>query len=149
MKPRHRRLAFLTAGLVAAGVAAWLVTGAFRENLVFFRTPTEVAAGGAPARGSFRVGGMVEEGSVRHGPAPLEVRFTVTDFHRTLPVRYTGTLPDLFREGQGVVAEGVLRADGSFEAHKVLAKHDEKYMPPEVARAVETGRAAGAPTARP
>lgn len=143
MKPRHRRMAFVAVGLAGAGVAAWLTTTAFRDNLVFFRTPTEVAAGEVPTRGTFRVGGMVEQGSVTHGPGPLDVRFVVTDFNRTVPVRYTGTLPDLFREGQGVVAEGQMQPDGEFTAHKVLAKHDEKYMPPEVARALDAGRSAG------
>lgn len=139
MKPRHRRLAFLVAGLSALAVAAALVSTAFRNNLVFFHTPSEVAAGAAPAHGVFRIGGMVEKGSVQPGVAPLAVHFRVTDFRHTLDVDYQGTLPDLFREGQGVVAEGRLGADGRFAASKVLAKHDEKYMPPEVAAALQAG----------
>jgi len=135
VKTRHKRLAAMALGVAALGVAAALVLNAFEQNLVFFFTPSQVAAKEAPQGRSFRIGGMVEKGSVqREG---VEVRFRVTDTARTIPVVYSGALPDLFREGKGVVAQGQLGADGVFRAREVLAKHDENYMPPEAAHAVE------------
>ena len=135
MKPRHKRLAAIAAGLAALGVAGTLVLSAFEKNLVFFFTPSQVAANEAPQGKTFRIGGMVEAGSVRR--EGVEVRFRVTDTAKTIPVVYSGALPDLFREGKGVVAQGQLGADGVFRAREVLAKHDENYMPPEAAHAVE------------
>ena len=135
MKPRHKRLLAILGGLAALGAAAALVLTAFEENLVFFFTPTQVAANEAPKGRLFRIGGMVEKGSVKRDG--VEVRFVVTDTAKTIPVVYRGALPDLFREGKGVVAQGTLGADGVFQAREVLAKHDENYMPPEAAHAVE------------
>ena len=135
MKPRHKRLLAILGGLAALGAATALVLTAFQDNLVFFFTPTQVAAKEAPQGRLFRIGGMVEEGSVKRDG--VEVRFVVTDTAKTIPVIYRGPLPDLFREGKGVVAQGTLGADGVFTAREVLAKHDENYMPPEAAHAVE------------
>jgi cytochrome c-type biogenesis protein CcmE len=135
VKPRHKRIAAIAIGVVALGVAAALVLKAFEQNLVFFFTPSQVAANEAPQGKTFRIGGMVEKGSVRRDG--VEVRFVVTDTARAIPVVYRGALPDLFREGKGVVAQGQLGADGVFRAREVLAKHDENYMPPEAAHAVE------------
>lgn len=135
MKARHQRLALVATSVLLLGLAAWLVLSAFKENLVFFYTPTQVAEGEAPAAGLFRIGGMVEKGSVRRHPDGLTVSFTVTDMHRTIPVHYRGALPDLFKEGKGVVAQGRLDG-GRFAAAEVLAKHDENYMPPEAAYAL-------------
>ena len=135
MKPRHKRIAAIVIGVVALGGVTALVLTAFQENLVFFFTPTEVAANKAPQGRTFRIGGMVEKGSVKR--EGVDVRFVVTDTAKTLPVVYKGPLPDLFREGKGVVAQGQLGADGVFRASEVLAKHDENYMPPEAAEAVK------------
>ena len=134
MKARHRRLAWIAAGIAVLGVAATLVLNAFQSNLVFFFSPTDIVEKRAPHGRTFRVGGLVEERSVRRDG--LTVRFNVTDTARTIPVEYTGILPDLFREGKGVVAQGSLGADGVFTASEVLAKHDENYMPKEVADAL-------------
>jgi cytochrome c-type biogenesis protein CcmE len=125
----------IVGGLAALGVATALVLTAFQENLVFFFTPSQVAANEAPQGRTFRIGGMVETGSVKR--SGIEVRFVVTDTAKSIPVVYSGALPDLFREGKGVVAQGQLGADGVFRAREVLAKHDENYMPPEAAHAVE------------
>ena len=125
----------IAGGLAALGAAAALVLTAFQENLVFFFTPSQVAAREAPSGRTFRIGGMVEKGSVKR--EGVEVRFVVTDTAKTIPVVYRGALPDLFREGKGVVAQGQLGADGVFRAREVLAKHDENYMPPDAAHAVE------------
>ncbi len=135
MKPRHKRLAAIAVGLVALGIVTALVLTAFEKNLVFFFTPSQVAANEAPQGRTFRIGGMVEKGSVKR--EGVEVRFVVTDTAKTIPVVYRGALPDLFREGKGVVAQGQLGSDGVFHAREVLAKHDENYMPPEAAHAVE------------
>ena len=135
MKPRTKRLLAILGGLAALGAATALVLSAFQENLVFFFTPTQVAANEAPKGRLFRIGGMVEKGSVKRDG--VEVRFVVTDTAKTIPVVYRGPLPDLFREGKGVVAQGQLNADGVFQAREVLAKHDENYMPPDAAHAVE------------
>ena len=137
MKPRYRRLGWIVGGLAALGVAAALVLNAFRSNLVFFYTPTQVAAKEAPQGRAFRIGGLVEPGSLAREPNTLTVRFRVTDTAQTIPVSYTGLLPDLFKEGKGVVAQGSLTADGTFRATEVLAKHDENYMPPAAADAVK------------
>ena len=143
MKPRHKRIAFIASGVLCLGVAVALVLNAFQDNLVFFHSPSDVLAGKAPREKTFRVGGMVEKGSVRRVGDGLTVQFIVTDTVKTIPVAYTGTLPDLFREGQGVVAQGSLRPDGVFEAREVLAKHDENYMPPEAAEALKRADAEG------
>jgi cytochrome c-type biogenesis protein CcmE len=134
-------------GLVVAGVAvsAALALQAFRENVLFFFSPTEVVAGDAPVERGFRLGGMVADGSVAREEGSLTVDFVVTDFANSIPVSYTGVLPDLFGEGQGVVVRGQMTEHGSFTAEEVLAKHDENYMPPEVAEALERGRAAESP----
>ena len=140
MTPRARRFAWIGAGLGALGVAAALVLTAFQSNLVFFFTPSQVAAKEAPQGRAFRIGGMVESGSLAREPNSLTVRFLVTDTAKTIPVTYTGLLPDLFKEGKGVVAQGTLGADGVFHATEVLAKHDENYMPPEAKAAIDTAQ---------
>lgn len=132
----RRRLAWLLAALACAGIATALVLNAFRGNLVFFFSPTQVAAHEAPAARAFRLGGLVAPGSVRREGDGMTIRFVVTDTAREVPVVYRGLLPDLFREGKGVVARGQLR-DGVFQASEVLAKHDENYMPPEAAHALK------------
>lgn len=137
MKPRHKRAALIGAGLVVLAAAVGLVLTAFQQNLVFFFTPSQVAANEVPVGKSFRIGGMVEEGSLKRAPDGLTVHFRVTDTAKAIPVTYTGILPDLFKEGKGVVAQGRLGPDGVFAATEVLAKHDENYMPPEAAHAVE------------
>jgi len=137
MKPRQKRIAMVAGGLAALAVAAALVLSAFQQNLVFFFTPSQVAANEAPQGKTFRIGGMVETGSVKRQPDGLTVRFMVTDTAKSIPVEYRGALPDLFREGKGVVAQGRVGADGMFVANEVLAKHDENYMPPEAADAVK------------
>ena len=128
-------MAAIALGVVALGIATALVLMAFEKNLVFFFTPSQVAANEAPQGKTFRIGGMVLEGSVKR--AGVEVQFVVTDTAKTIPVVYRGPLPDLFREGKGVVAQGQLGPDGIFRAREVLAKHDENYMPPEAAHAVQ------------
>jgi cytochrome c-type biogenesis protein CcmE len=148
MKPRHRRMAAIVIGVVALGVATALVLSAFRENLVFFFTPSQVAANEAPQGRTFRIGGMVEKGSVKRLTDGVTVAFVVTDTARTIPVTYRGSLPDLFREGKGVVAQGQLGADGVFRANEVLAKHDENYMPPEAAEAVKRAKETAAKTSK-
>jgi cytochrome c-type biogenesis protein CcmE len=135
MKSRHKRMAAIALGVVALGVATALVLTAFQKNLVFFFTPSQVAANEAPSGRTFRIGGMVVAGSLKR--EGVEVRFAVTDTAKTIPVVYRGSLPDLFREGKGVVAQGELGRDGVFHAREVLAKHDENYMPPEAAHALE------------
>jgi cytochrome c-type biogenesis protein CcmE len=135
VKPRHKRLAAIGLGVVALGVAAALVLAAFQKNLVFFFTPSQVAANEAPQGRTFRIGGMVVPGSLKR--EGVNVEFTVTDTAKSMRVTYRGQLPDLFREGKGVVAQGRLGADGMFRASEVLAKHDENYMPPEAADAVK------------
>ena len=137
MKPRSKRIAMIAGGLAALAAAAALVLTAFQENLVFFFTPSQVAANEAPQGRTFRIGGMVETGSVRRQPDGVTVRFIVTDTAKSIPVVYQGALPDLFKEGKGVVAQGRIGPDGVFQAKEVLAKHDENYMPPEAADAVK------------
>jgi cytochrome c-type biogenesis protein CcmE len=140
MKPRTRRFAWIAAGLGILGIAAALVLSAFQSNLVFFFTPSQIAANESPQGRPFRVGGLVETGSLAREPDSLTVRFRVTDTAKTIPVSYTGLLPDLFKEGKGVVAQGTLEADGIFHASEVLAKHDENYMPPQAKDAVDQAR---------
>ena len=140
MKPRARRFAWIAAGLAALGIAAALVLNAFQSNLVFFFTPSQVAAKEAPQGRAFSIGGMVETGSLVREPNTLTVRFRVTDTAQTIPVTYTGLLPDLFKEGKGVVAQGSVGPDGVFHATEVLAKHDENYMPPEAKAAIDTAQ---------
>jgi cytochrome c-type biogenesis protein CcmE len=146
MKARHRRFAWIGAGLATLGVAAALVLNAFQSNLVFFFTPSQVLAKEAPQSRAFRIGGLVESGSLQRDPNSLTVRFRVTDTAQTIPVTYTGLLPDLFKEGKGVVAQGSLGADGAFHATEVLAKHDENYMPPEAKEAIEQAQKRSAMT---
>lgn len=133
MKPRHRKLAMIVLVVAALGIAVALVLNAFNSNLVFFFSPTQVANGEAPTSRAFRIGGLVEAGSIRREADGLTTSFVVTDTAKSMPVTYTGILPDLFKEGKGVVAEGRLGPDGLFAATQVLAKHDETYMPREVA----------------
>jgi cytochrome c-type biogenesis protein CcmE len=140
VKPRHKRFLWIALGLAALGIASTLVLRAFNENLVFFLSPSDVVANKAPAGRSFRIGGMVVPGSVKR--EGVEVRFAVTDTAKTIPVVYRGQLPDLFREGKGVVAQGSLGSDGTFMAREVLAKHDENYMPPDAAHALEQAQKA-------
>ena len=137
MKPRHKRFAIIAAGVAALGLAAYLVLGAFEKNLVFFFTPTQVAANEAPVGRTFRIGGLVEPGSVKRQPDGVTVQFVVTDTAKNIPVLYRGVLPDLFKEGKGVVTQGRIGNDGVFVASEVLAKHDENYMPPEAADALK------------
>ena len=136
MKPRHRRLILIVVGLGLLGATAALVLNAFNKNLVFFFSPSQVADKEAPVDKTFRLGGMVEKGSLKRMPDGVTVEFLVTDTAKTIPVRYKGILPDLFKEGKGVVAQGKLDASGTFVASEVLAKHDENYMPPEAADAI-------------
>ncbi len=144
MKPRHKRFVFIGLGLLALGIATVLVLNAFQSNLVFFFTPTQVASGEAPKGQSFRIGGMVEDGSLIRDSDGLTVHFIVTDTAKRVPVTYKGILPDLFKEGKGAVAQGQLGVDGTFVASEVLAKHDENYMPPEAAEALAKAKASGA-----
>ncbi len=137
MTPRRRRMV-LVGGIVAGvGLAAALALTAFRQNVTFFFVPSQVLAGKVHAGEGFRLGGMVTKGSIHRVPGSLEIHFTVTDYKHTVPVVYTGVLPDLFRQGQGVIAHGHMNSRGVFVADQVLAKHDEKYMPPEMAKAIE------------
>jgi cytochrome c-type biogenesis protein CcmE len=141
MKPKRKRLWLLVASLSVLGAAAALVLTALNDNIVFFYSPTQVAEKKPPPERRFRLGGLVEQGSVKKSSDGQVITFKVTDLQRTLDVTYRGQLPDLFREGQGVIAEGTLGADGVFVAREVLAKHDENYMPPEVAKALrESGQ---------
>lgn len=137
MKPRHKKLTIIIMSVAALGLSAALVLDAFQSNLVFFFSPSQVAANEAPRGRSFRIGGLVEEGSVKRQSDGITVSFVVTDTAKNIPVVYTGILPDLFKEGKGVVAQGKLSPDGVFRADEVLAKHDENYMPPEAADALE------------
>jgi cytochrome c-type biogenesis protein CcmE len=140
MKKRHKRIVFILTSLAALGLAAWLVLGAFRNNLVFFFSPTQVMAKEAPLGRTFRIGGLVENGSLKRDTDGLTIRFAVTDTATTLPVVYKGILPDLFKEGRGCVAQGKVGADGVFYADQIMAKHDENYMPPEAARALDQAK---------
>lgn len=137
MTPRQRRLGLVIGIVVGVSIAGALALNAFRNNVTFFFDPSQVVAGQVPAGERFRLGGMVTKGSVQRAPGSLELHFVVTDFAHDVPVSYSGVLPDLFREGAGVVAQGRLRSDGTFVAEEVLAKHDEKYMPPAVAKSLK------------
>ena len=140
MKRRHKRITFIVVGLAGLAIAAYLVASAFRENLVFFFSPTQVAAKEAPVNRTFRIGGLVEEGTLKRDGDGLTVRFAVTDTAASIPVVYKGILPDLFKEGRGCVAQGRIGADGVFQAEEVLAKHDENYMPPEAGEAIDKAK---------
>jgi cytochrome c-type biogenesis protein CcmE len=142
MKPRHKRAALIVGSLAVLGAAAALVLNAFESNMVFFFTPTQIEAGEAPKGRTFRIGGLVKEGSLRR--RDMTVEFVVSDTAKEIPVAYTGILPDLFKEGKGVVAQGKLGSDGRFVAQEVLAKHDENYMPPEAQHAVDQAHKAAA-----
>jgi cytochrome c-type biogenesis protein CcmE len=144
MTPRRKRL-FVVLGILG-GVAAsvFLAMMASRENIMFYYDPSQVVQGKAPVAKRFRIGGMVVKGSVARNPGDLQVRFVLSDFAHEVPVQYTGVLPDLFREGQGIIAHGTMNAQGAFVADEVLAKHDEKYMPPEVAASLKNKAAGGA-----
>ena len=144
MRPRHKRLVLIAVALLALGGAAGLILNAFQSNLVFFFSPSQVAAREAPEGRGFRIGGLVQTGSLQRQADGVSVRFVVTDTAHDIPVVYTGILPDLFKEGKGVVAQGQLGSDGVFRANEVLAKHDANYMPPEAADAVEKAKRAAA-----
>jgi cytochrome c-type biogenesis protein CcmE len=144
LKPRHKRAALIVVALAAVGIAASLILNAFRSNIVFFYTPTQVATKEAPVGRGFRIGGMVTEGSLKRDG--VNVQFIVTDRAKSVPVTYTGILPDLFKEGKGVVAQGKLDENGVFHATEVLAKHDENYMPPEAADALKRAQKSAAAT---
>src|SRR6185503_20988901 len=140
MKRRHKRVAFILVGLAGLGVAAYLVANAFRNNLVFFFSPTQVVAKEAPINRTFRVGGLVQDGTLQRDKDGLTVRFAVTDTAANVPVVYKGILPDLFKEGRGCVAQGKIGADDVFQADQVLAKHDENYMPPQAGDAIDKAK---------
>lgn len=140
MKLRHKRIGFIIAGLAGLGIAVALVLSAFQENLVFFFSPSQVAAKEAPIGRTFRVGGLVQAGTVQRDSDGLTVRFVVTDTAQSIPVVYKGILPDLFKEGKGCVAQGKVGADGVFYADQVLAKHDENYIAPEAGQAIDKAK---------
>lgn len=144
MKPRQRRLLWVLAGLALVAAAVTLVLRALNSNVMFFYSPSQVHAGEVPHGAAFRLGGLVEPGSLQRSGDGMLLRFAVTDEVRSVPVQYRGLLPDLFREGKGVVVSGRMQADGAFQASEVLAKHDENYMPPEAAHALKN--AAGKPS---
>ena len=137
MSPRHKRIVWVTMAVAGIGIAAVLILTAFEKNLLYFYSTSQVAAGEAPTGRPFRIGGLVTKGSVTRVPDSLTVRFVLTDTVNEITVVYDGILPDLFREGQGIVANGKIGEDGVFVASQVLAKHDENYMPPEVAEALK------------
>ena len=142
MTPRRKRMVTVAVILVGVGIATAFALKAFQKNLLYYYSPSQIKAGEAPDNRSFRVGGLVEKGSFKREPGSLEVHFTLTDYGQEIIVSYTGVLPDLFREGQGVIARGKLRPDGTFVAEEVLAKHDENYMPPEVKQSLKPHAAA-------
>jgi cytochrome c-type biogenesis protein CcmE len=144
LKTRHKRIALIVGGLVILGLVATLVLNAFQSNLVFFFSPTQVAAGEAPKGKSFRIGGLVKDGSIKREADGVTLRFIMTDTENDMIVAYKGILPDLFKEGKGAVAQGKLGEDGVFAASEVLAKHDENYMPPEATKAVGDAHARAA-----
>lgn len=143
IKARHKRFILIVIGLVLIGLAAMLILNAFKSNMVFFYTPTQVDKGEVPKDTGFRLGGLVVLGSLQRQKDGLTVHFEITDTAKTVPVIYSGILPDLFKEGKGVVAQGKIDANGLFEASEVLAKHDENYMPPEAAEALKRAQAQG------
>jgi cytochrome c-type biogenesis protein CcmE len=140
MKRRHKRIGIIVVGLAGLALAAFLALSAFKENLVFFFSPTQVAAKEAPVDRTFRIGGLVQDGTLKRDSDGLTVRFTVTDTAASIPVVYKGILPDLFKEGRGCVAQGKIGSDGVFHAEQVLAKHDENYMPPEAGEAIDKAK---------
>ena len=140
MKRRHKRIGLILVGLGGVALATFLALSAFRENLVFFFSPTQVAAKEAPVNRTFRIGGLVQENTLKREADGLTVRFTVTDTAASIPVVYKGILPDLFKEGRGCVAQGKIGPDGVFHAEQVLAKHDENYMPPEAGEAIDKAK---------
>jgi cytochrome c-type biogenesis protein CcmE len=149
MTPRRRRMMLVGVILLGVSCAVAFALTAFQENLEYFHTPTEIVEGKAPRDKQFRLGGMVPEGSFKRVPGSMEARFTLSDLHNSVTVSYSGVLPDLFREGQGVVARGRIGADGMFIADEVLAKHDENYMPPEVAESLRKQHQQKAPAPTP
>ena len=149
MTPRRRRMVLVGLIVLGVGAATAFALTAFKDNLLYYYPPSDVTAGKAPADRVFRLGGMVEEGSVKRETGSMEVRFIVTDFHQDVTVSYSGVLPDLFREGQGVITRGKLGSDGVFIAQEVLAKHDENYMPPEVAESLRKQHQQKPPAATP
>jgi cytochrome c-type biogenesis protein CcmE len=142
MKPRSKRLVLLGGAVALLVGAVALVLSAFQQNLVFFHTPTEVSEGKAPSGRTFRIGGLVEQGSIRRAADGVTVQFAITDTAKAIPVAYRGSLPDLFSEGKGAVVQGTMGPDGQFQASEVLAKHDENYMPPEAQHAVDQAKKA-------
>ena len=140
MKRRHKRIAFIVAGVAGLAIAAALVLNAFQQNLVFFFSPSQVVAKQAPVGRTFRVGGLVEQGTFKRDNDGLTARFSITDTAQRIPVVYKGILPDLFKEGKGCVAQGRVGNDGVFYADQVLAKHDENYMPPEAGKAIDAAK---------
>ena len=140
MKKRHKRIVFIVASLAALSLATALVLGAFRNNLVFFFSPTQVMAKEAPVGKTFRIGGLVQTGTLKRDSDGLTIRFSVTDTATSIPIVYKGILPDLFKEGRGCVAQGRVGGDGVFYADQIMAKHDENYMPPEAARALDQAK---------
>jgi cytochrome c-type biogenesis protein CcmE len=144
MKSRHKKLALIGGALAILGIIAALVLNALNSNIALYITPTEVAAGKSPKDKLFRIGGLVKEGSISRQADGVTISFAITDTEQSIPVHYKGILPDLFKEGKGAVAQGKLNADGTFVATEVLAKHDENYMPPEAAKAVDDAQARAA-----
>ena len=136
MTPRRKRMIAVAAIVIGVGAATAVALQAFQENIMYFYSPSQISAGEAPTGRAFRLGGLVTSGSLQRTPGSIEINFMVTDNAESIPVRYSGLLPDLFREGQGVIAHGKLGTDGVFVADEVLAKHDENYMPPEVAESL-------------
>jgi len=143
MTPRRKRMIAVAAIVIGIGAATAVALQAFQSNIMYFYSPSQITAGDAPAGRAFRLGGLVTKGSLKRVPGSIEINFVVTDNAKSIPVRYSGLLPDLFREGQGVIAHGKMTADGVFVADEVLAKHDEKYMPPEVAETLHKPTAEG------
>jgi cytochrome c-type biogenesis protein CcmE len=149
MTPRRRRMVLVGLIVLGVGAATAFALTAFQDNLLYYYPPSDITAGKAPAGRVFRLGGMVEEGSLKRETGSMEVRFVVTDFEHDVTVSYSGVLPDLFREGQGVIARGQLGSGGVFVAQEVLAKHDENYMPPAVAESLRKQHEKKAPAATP
>ena len=143
MTPRRKRMVAVAAIVIGVGAATAVALQAFQENIMYFYSPSQISAGEAPTGRSFRLGGLVTTGSLQRTPGSIELNFVVTDNAESIPVKYSGLLPDLFREGQGVIAHGKLTEDGVFVADEVLAKHDENYMPPEVAESLHQPKTAG------
>ncbi len=141
MKKRHKRIVFIVASLAALGLTFGLVLRALKSNVAFFLSPSEVAAKQAPTGKTFRIGGLVQNGTLKREPDGLTIRFAVTDTANSIPIVYKGILPDLFKEGRGCVAQGRVGGDGVFYADQIMAKHDEKYMPPEAGQAIDKAKA--------